>query len=61
MNLYNCIVFFKDINPVKYHKVNNIEKLTIWLLRNKPSALYINVYDRDTRSFVKQVKINKGE
>jgi hypothetical protein len=61
MNLYNCIVFFKDDHPIKYHKVNNIDRLITWLEKKRPSALYVNVYDRNTRSFVKQVKINKGE
>lgn len=61
MKLYNAIVFFADREPIRYHKVNNVEKLINWLMRNRPSANYVNLYEKETRSFVQQIKITKGE
>jgi len=59
MKLYNAIVFFQDRNPVKYHKVNNVARLITWLTNNRPSANYVNLYEKETRSFVQQIKIKK--
>ena len=61
MKLYNAIVFFGDRDPIRYHKVNNVQKLITWLMRNRPSANYVNLYEKETRSFVQQIKITKGE
>lgn len=59
MKLYNAIVFFNDRNPVKYHKVNNIDSLITWLTNNRPSANYVNLYEKESRLFVEQIKIKK--
>jgi hypothetical protein len=61
MKLYNIIVFFEDKSPVKYHKVSNIDKLNIWLQKYKPTAKYMNVYDKYTKEFINQIKINRGQ
>ena len=60
MKLFNAIVFFSDRDPIRYHKVNNIDKLIIWLTNNRPSANYVNLYEKESRNFVRQIKINKG-
>lgn len=51
---YNCIVFFlwdKNRNPIhpplKYRKVNNIEKFARFIQDKWPQAYYFNYYDRD--------------
>lgn len=59
MKLYNAIVFFADREPIRYHKVNNVEKLITWLMRNRPSANYVNLYEKETRFFVQQIKIKR--
>jgi hypothetical protein len=59
MKLYNAIVFFQDREPIRYHKVNNVQKLIIWLINNRPSANYVNLYEKETRLFVQQIKIKK--
>jgi len=61
MKLYNAIVFFEDRNPIRYHKVNNVQKLITWLTNNRPSANYVNLYEKETRNFVEQIKIKKGD
>jgi len=61
MKLFNAIVFFSDQDPIRYHKVNNIDKLIVWLTKNRPSANYVNLYEKESRNFVRQIKINKGE
>jgi hypothetical protein len=59
MKLYNAIVFFTDRNPVKYHKVNNVSSFITWLTNNRPSANYVNLYEKVSRTFVEQIKIKK--
>ena len=54
---YNCIIFFADRKPAKYRGVTNVYSLwkySEWNLSHSITA--INIYVKDTKSFVSQIK-----
>jgi hypothetical protein len=57
--LYDIIIFYPDKNPVKYRRINNLDKVEHYLYKNT-NASYFNVYDKLNKTFVKRVYIKKG-
>lgn len=56
---YDIIIFFPAKDPVKYRRINNLDKVHNYLYKNS-DALYFNVYDKLNKTFVKRVYIKRG-
>jgi hypothetical protein len=58
MELMTAIIFIKDRNyPIKYRKISNINKFVIFAQSKYPFATAINFYKKETKEFLKQIKI----
>ena len=57
-HLYTCIMFF-DFNsfkqPIKYRNVINLERFKEFAFQK--GAVYINVYDKRRKEFIKRIYI----
>lgn len=59
MNYYTCILFFsEEINrrPTKYHNIRHLDNFKAFAATKGAKA--INVYNKKTKTFVKQIKID---
>lgn len=59
MNYYTCILFFSeeiDRRPTKYHNIRHIENFKAFAASK--GAKTINVYDKKTKAFIEQIKLN---
>jgi hypothetical protein len=56
MKLYTCILFCKDGSVKKYRNINNINRFE--LFAKKINGKYFNVYDKTTKQFINQLKVN---
>ena len=56
MKLYTCILFCQDGSVKKYRNINSIDRFTIFA--NKINGKYFNVYDKTTKQFINQLKVN---
>lgn len=56
-NDYSVIVYFPaNINPKKWTYVDKLNGFAMMLDKSHPTWLYMNVYNRRTRVFLKQLK-----
>ena len=53
-NDYSVIAFFPNEKPKKWKFVHKIRGIMKYIDKTFPSWLYINVYDRKTRKFLKR-------
>ncbi len=51
---YSCIVFFENDTPKKWRNVTNFYSFSQFLDRTYNDWLYINVYDRKTKQYVRR-------
>jgi hypothetical protein len=59
MNYYTCILFFsEEINrrPTKYHNIRHLDNFKAFAATK--GAIAINVYNKKTKAFVEQIKID---
>jgi len=59
MNYYTCIIFFKndiDRRPTKYRNIRYLDNFKAYAA--SIGAKSINVYDKRTKDFVEQIKID---
>jgi hypothetical protein len=58
MELMTAIVFIKDKDyPIKYRKITNINRFVTFVQSKYPFATAINFYKKETKEFLKQIKI----
>ena len=58
MYKYNAIVFFKPeklLKTRKYHNITKLDSFTMFCV--KAGAWYINLYDSQTKEFIKRIYI----
>ncbi|WP_199116637.1 hypothetical protein [Snuella sedimenti] len=59
-NDYSVIVFFENQSkPKKWTYVHKLNGFSMFLSKNHPTWLYMNIYNRREATFMKQIK--KGE
>lgn len=59
MNYYTCIIFFKDElerRPTKYRNIRFLDNFKTFAA--SIGAKSINVYDKRTKAFIEQIKID---
>lgn len=57
--LYTAIVFMLDNTPArKYRNISNLERFASWC--ESIPANYINIYDKQTKEYIKRIYIKKG-
>lgn len=56
MKRYTAIVFSEEYNPCKYRNVSNPNRLAQWFTNHYSRVTAINLYDKETKEFVKQIK-----
>jgi len=59
MNYYTCILFFSekiDRRPTKYHNIRYLDNFKAFAA--SIGAKTINVYDKKTKDFIEQIKLN---
>lgn len=52
---YSVIAFFPDSTPKKWKYVPNLSSMKAHLDKNHSSWNYMNVYNRETREFLKRI------
>lgn len=58
MELMTAIVFIKNKDyPIKYRKITNINRFVTFVQSKYPFATAINFYKKETKEFLKQIKI----
>jgi len=59
MQLYTAIIFIKDRDyPIKYRNINDVARFVKWVQHRFPLyATAINFYEKESKIFFKQVKI----
>ncbi len=55
-NDYSVVVFFETNDPKKWNYVHKLNSFSRFLDLTYPNWLYINVYDRRTRKFMKRFR-----
>lgn len=55
-NRYSVIVFFENEKPKKWQYVDKLSSIKIHLDKEHSKWLYMNVYMRKTRAFLKRLK-----
>ena len=58
MKNYTAIVFSRGHHPCKYRNVTRPDKLAAWFSSHYSEVTAINLYDKQTRQFVKQIKFS---
>ncbi len=53
-NDYSIIAFFPDEKPKKWEFVHTINSIALMLNEKHPNWLYINVYERRTKKYLKR-------
>jgi hypothetical protein len=57
--LYTAIVFMLDNTQArKYRNISNLERFATWC--ESIPVNYINVYDKQTKEYIKRIYIKKG-
>ena len=56
MKRYTAIVFSEGHAPCKYRNVSRPNKLAEWFTKHYSRVTAINLYDKETKNFVKQIK-----
>lgn len=62
--LYTAIIFFMPGHPfsaMKYRKISNTDKFVTFAQKKYKNISSINFYERDTRLFSHQIRINTPE
>ena len=59
--LFTAIVFFSPFTkklPFKYRNVNSEDKFSDFCRRKLPGSIYYNLYDKQTKNFIKRIWLN---
>lgn len=56
MKPYTAIVFSKGHHPCKYRNVTKPDRLAAWFSYHYSQVTAINLYDKQTKEFIKQIK-----
>ena len=64
MMLYSAIVIFEQLgrkSACKYRNINNIDRFMSYIKKNwaNKGVTAVNIYEKKSRNFVKQIKINE--
>jgi hypothetical protein len=57
MIYYTAIVFFRStdkMRPRKYRNINNLQSFKQFVIDKVSGAIYYNLYDKATKSFIKK-------
>jgi hypothetical protein len=49
---YNCIAFFPNNQPKRWHNVDKLDGFTSFLNKSHADWLYFNVYDGKTKQYL---------
>jgi len=52
---YTAIIFKADKTAAKYRNITNVQKFKMFVLDRFPSALYINLYNKQTKQFAERI------
>ena len=59
IKLYTAIVFISGREyPIKYRKISNIDRFMIFATGKFPNLTAVNFYEKETKQFYKQVKVD---
>jgi hypothetical protein len=53
--IFTAIIFKADKTPAKYRNITNVQKFKMFVLDRFPSALYINLYNKQTKQFAERI------
>lgn len=52
---FTAIIFKADKTPAKYRNITNVQKFKMFVLECFPGALYINLYNKQTKQFAERI------
>jgi|GEM_PF-1135680 len=58
---FTAIIFKADKSAAKYRNITNVQKFKLFVLDRFPNALYINLYDKQTKQFWERIYIQNQQ
>ena len=58
---FTAIIFKADKTAAKYRNITNVQKFKLFVIDRFPNALYINLYNKQTKQFWERIYLQDQE